>query len=93
MTVDFETRDCLSDNRIEADVFDGQILAAIAVPLPVRGRYAVAMDFAVADPLRPVELRIRLATGAIEGSLDLRRLVVARSGEAAALADPTRQAA
>lgn len=74
MTVGFETHDCWSDNRIQADVFDGCILAAVAVLLPKEGRYEFTMDFPVTDPLRPLELRIRLATGAIEGSLDLLNL-------------------
>ena len=81
MTVGFETRECRSDNRIEAEVFDGAVLAAVALPLPRQGRYAVAMEFAVADPLRPLELRVRLATGAIEGSFELLRLGLVRVAE------------
>lgn len=94
MTVGFATRDCRSDNRIEADVFDGRALAAISTTLPAAGQFAFDLDFTVADPLRPLELRLRLVTGAIEGSFRLLPLRVARlrasAGEAAA---PAREAA
>ena len=93
VTVRFETSQCFSDNRIEADVFDGRVLAAVALPLPKSGRYAFPMDFEIADPLRPVELRIRLATGAIEGGFTLLSLGLERVARDAALRTPTQAAA
>lgn len=71
MSVEIEVEDCLSDNRLGADVFSGRILAAATMRLPARGARGFDLDFEVADPLLPVELRMQLLTGAIEGSLRL----------------------
>jgi hypothetical protein len=71
MTVQIEVEECLSDNRIGADIFSERILTAIEAKLPPFGRFSFNLDFNVVNPLAPVEIRVQLLTGAIEGRLSL----------------------
>lgn len=71
MHVEIETRSCLSDNRIGADIFSETILAAATARLPSAGRYTFPLDFSIANPAAPLEIRIQVVTGCIEGSLEL----------------------
>lgn len=71
MHVEIETRSCLSDNRIGADIFSETILAAATARLPSAGRYTFPLDFTITNPAAPVEIRLQVVTGCIEGSLEL----------------------
>jgi hypothetical protein len=66
-----EVHDCLSDNSLLADVYSRRILAHARISLPPAGTFVFGLDFEVADSFEPIELRLHLATGAIEGDLTL----------------------
>ncbi len=75
--VQFEVADNLSGNELEADVFapNSQLLLAKCVAkLPVLGHFQFALEFLNADPGAPLEFRIFLLKGAIEGHFVLRRV-------------------
>jgi hypothetical protein len=80
MTVQIEVEECLSDNRIGADIFSERILTAIGAKLPPSGRFSFNLDFDVVNPLAPVEIRMQLLTGAIEGRLSLVDVRLTRRG-------------
>jgi hypothetical protein len=48
------------------------ILAGINAVLPIRGVFAYQMTFEVVEPFLPLEVRIELRQGAIEGTFLLR---------------------
>ena len=73
-----EIADNASGNRLGVDVFSGEILGGVAMPLPKSGVFTFSIPFRVADPFLPVELRFQLLEGAIEGRLALRAVVFAR---------------
>lgn len=89
--VSFEVRESYTDDPIEIDVTAVNILAAVRAKLPHTGVYGCQIRFQVKDPSLPIEIRLRLLKGAIEGvirmhSIELRRLAnldEAQSGGAA----------
>ncbi len=73
-----EVSDCLSDNQIAIDVVAGVVLAALKAKLPAQGVYGCEIQFEIRDPSNPVEIRLQLLTGAIEGLLMLRSVHLTR---------------
>ncbi len=69
-----EVSNCLSDNQIAIDVVSGGVLAAIKANLPPQGVFGCAIQFEIRTPTNPVEIRLQLLTGAIEGLLMLRSI-------------------
>jgi hypothetical protein len=80
MSVQIEVEECFSDNQIGADIYSERILTAITAKLPASGRFAFDLDFRVVNSLAPVEIRMQLSTGAIEGRLSLIQVVLRRQG-------------
>jgi hypothetical protein len=78
--ISFEVQDCLSDNQVALDVVADQILAIVRTKLPAQGVYRCQIDFEIQDPSKPVEIRVQLLTGAIEGVIQLRRIELHRRG-------------
>ncbi len=77
--VSIEVGDCFSDDLIEIDVSAGKVLAAVRTKLPPEGVYGCQIRFLIEDPSKPVEIRLKLLTGAIEGvirmhNIDLHRI-------------------
>ena len=70
--ISLEVQDCLSDNQIAIDVCAAEILAIIKMKLPARGVYGCQIEFEIVDPSKPVEIRMQLLTGAIEGLIQVR---------------------
>ena len=66
-----EVSESYSQNRVGFDVFCDEVLAACAATLPDEGAYACDMAFRIIDPSKPIEIRIQLLSGAIEGRLKL----------------------
>jgi hypothetical protein len=69
-----EVSDCFSDNQIAIDVVSGSVLAAVKARLPVQGVYGCELAFDILAPSNPIEIRMQLLTGAIEGMLMLRSI-------------------
>jgi hypothetical protein len=80
-TVELETANCYSGNRLCIDINMGGIIAAVTTTLPVSGVFACDMQFEIRDPMIPLEVRMRLLTGSIEGELLLRRVCFKRLDE------------
>jgi hypothetical protein len=76
--ISMEVRDCLSDNRIAIDVYAGKILAVITAKLPPQGVYGCQIRFQIEDSSQPVDIRVQLMTGAIEGLIRMHRIVLHR---------------
>jgi hypothetical protein len=72
--VEVEVEDNISGNEIHSDVFCAHavMLAGINAVLPIRGVFAYQMTFEVVEPFLPLEVRIELRQGAIEGTFLLR---------------------
>ena len=87
LQVAIEVRDCFSDNRLGIDIASGKVLAAISTTLPAAGVYACQMQIRVTDPMTPIEMRMSLLTGAIEGELLLHSATFTRMDELDDLAD------
>lgn len=83
----FEVSGCLSDNQIAIDVVAGTVLSAVKLKLPPQGVYGCDISFDIDTPSNPVEIRLQLLTGAIEGllmlrSIHLRRVASRKDGDA-----------
>src|SRR5271166_2605776 len=76
--VSLEVQDCLSENRIGIDVFASKVLSVIHADLPPHGVYGCEVRFEIEDPSKPVEIRVQLLTGAIEGVILLRKIELHR---------------
>ena len=73
-----EVQDCLSDNHIAIDIYAGELLAVVRAKLPPEGVYGCQIRFEIEDPSKPVEIRLQLLTGAIEGVLQLHAIALRR---------------
>ncbi len=73
-----EVSDCYSDNQICIDVASGEVLAAVKTKLPAQGVYSCQLAFDIRTPSNPLEIRLQLLTGAIEGMLMLRSIRLVR---------------
>ena len=73
-----EVQDCYSDNQIAVDVFADRILSIVRTQLPPSGVYGCQIPFEIKDPSKPVEIRMQLLTGAIEGVIQLHRIAIRR---------------
>ena len=76
--VAIEVQACFSDNNIAIDIISGDILAIIRTKLPSQGVYSCEIYFEIMDSSKPVEIRMQLLTGAIEGVLMLRKVTLHR---------------
>ena len=76
--IEFDLADCHSENVVGIDIFAEKVLSAVRTRLPPSGSYGCDLWFQIDDPSRPVELRMRLLTGAIEGEISLRRIRLTR---------------
>ena len=77
--IQFEVADNFSGNEIEGDVWTPMAATEIAsctAKLPVHGYFQFTLDFIVTDPRSPIEIRVRLVKGAIEGLFGLRRVTL-----------------
>jgi len=75
--VQFETVGNHSGNEIEADICaDMKQAARCVAKLPVQGYFEFSLDFAIVNPNGPIEIRVRLLKGAIEGRFELRRVTL-----------------
>jgi hypothetical protein len=77
--IDFEIVDNFSGNDIEGDVWlpaAQSFVAKCRATLPVQGHFQLAMEFVNTNPNAPLEIRLRLLKGAIEGRFVLRRVVM-----------------
>lgn len=83
--VEFDVYDNYSGNRIQADVLSGaqDLLTAVTTLLPAQGAFAFVLRFDVTEPLLPLEIRVGILEGAIEGTLRLRQVHIARSASGA----------
>ena len=76
--VSLETSDCFPEDLFEIDVTAGKILSIVQAKLPQQGVYGCQVRFQIDDPLQPVEVRVKLLTGAIEGVILMRRVALRR---------------
>jgi hypothetical protein len=77
VTIQFEVIENISGNEIEADVCVGMLVAAVGrTVLPAHGYFEFFLDFMVADPNLPIEIRVLLLKGAIEGRFGLRKVIL-----------------
>jgi hypothetical protein len=78
-SVEIEIEDNRSGNSIRSDIFAGDsCIASVRAELPPEGIFAFEIAFFCEEPFLPLQLRILLETGAIEGRLLLRRVRFAR---------------
>ncbi len=87
-----EVQDCHSDNRIAIDIFSEEILAQIKTKLPASGVYGCEIRFGVSDPSKPIEVRMQLLTGAIEGLFMVRGIHLSRVAPSARGSEGSRAA-
>jgi len=77
--ISFEVRDCYSDNHIAVDVCAAaELLSVVRARLPPKGVYGCQIRFEIEDPSKPVEIRMQLLTGAIEGVIRLHAIALHR---------------
>lgn len=76
--ISLEVRDCLSDNWVAIDVFAGKSLAIVKTKLPPRGAYGCRIRFLIEDQSQPIDIRIKLLTGAIEGVIRMHSIKLHR---------------
>ena len=76
--VSIETSDCFSEDLFEIDVTAGQVLSIVQAKLPQMGSHGCQVRFQLDDPLKPIEVRLKTLTGAIEGVMQLRSITLHR---------------
>jgi len=77
--ISLEVRDCYSDNHIAVDVCAAaELLSVVRARLPPKGVYGCQIRFEIEDPSKPVEIRMQLLTGAIEGVIRLHAIALHR---------------
>jgi hypothetical protein len=76
--VSIETSDCFGQDLFEIDVTAGKILSIVQAKLPQHGVYGCQVRFQIDDPLQPVELRLKMLTGAIEGVIQMHGIALSR---------------
>jgi hypothetical protein len=67
-----------SGNSLTLDIFCGELLARGQAALPQEGQFNVSLDFAVTEPVAPLECRARLNEGAIHGLLRIGSVTMTR---------------
>jgi hypothetical protein len=71
--------DNFSGNELEVDVLLGDVsLGGVSAPLPAFGGYTFAFEFETSDAFPPLQTRVVLNEGAIEGELTLVEVVFER---------------
>ena len=76
--VSIETSDCFSEDLFEIDVTAGKVLSIVQAKLPQKGVHGCQVRFQVDDPLKPIEVRLKMLTGAIEGVMQLHSITLHR---------------
>lgn len=76
--VEFRIGDNFSGNSLFAEVVVGDVLRAAATKLPSQGEFQFEMPLSVAEPRTPIELRLTIKEGAIEGWIDLGMVTLTR---------------
>lgn len=72
----FEVNENLSYNKVEVDICQGDsVLSYGLFDIPVRGKFEVLTEIEINQPERPLEFRIFMKEGAIEGLFELKRVV------------------
>lgn len=74
----FTVGDNLSKNLLEVDVFQSDVLVSESFRLPAEGHFSAAAHFDIQDPREALQLRLIIREGAIEGSLDLKEVMLRR---------------
>jgi hypothetical protein len=70
--VKFDVSENFSGNKLYSDILaNGEVIAGVVAPLPKNGRFAYELEFKVVDPYLPLEVRIEIREGAIEGAINL----------------------
>lgn len=77
-TIEFRIGDNFSGNSLFAEVVAGDVLHAAATKLPSQGEFQFEMPFSITEPRTPIELRLTIKEGAIEGWLDLAMVTLTR---------------
>ena len=73
--------DNLSGNCLNSDlVTSGKVVAKAVSTLPAKGCFSLSLPFNVKEPRDPIEFRVWLAEGAIEGTFSLMHVSVGRFG-------------
>lgn len=76
--VEIEVANNKSGNTIVADVVHGEVQTVVSAALPSHSVYQFELAFEVTEPLKPVEVRIAILLGAIEGKFMLRKVRIIR---------------
>lgn len=72
VSMEIEIRENFSGNSFDVDIFHGEVVALEHFAVPVEGRFRLDAHFEVKDPREPVQVRIIMREGAIEGILEMR---------------------
>ncbi len=79
-TIRFVVFDNNSGNTLLAEWLSGmEVLYAYRLDLPKSGKYAFSVKFSVTEPRSPLQLRLAITEGAIEGEFELINVEVRRS--------------
>jgi hypothetical protein len=78
VAVDFDIADNVSGNLLKIDVHTDRVIEEGTVRLPNAGRFACSLDFAIEEPRLPVQIRLFVDEGAIEGRFELHGMTVER---------------
>jgi len=69
--VNFTIKGNCAGNSIQLDVFDGSVLAKGHASLPSSGHFSTFLEFFVHEARRPLEVRVLMEYGAIDGVFNL----------------------
>lgn len=72
VALEMEVRENLSGNRFDVDIFHGEVVALESFAIPAAGHFRIQAHFPIRDPREPVQVRIIMREGAIEGILEVK---------------------
>jgi hypothetical protein len=79
--LNFSIFENISGNQFEIDIYNGNFLARARGEIPKFGVFQTKIHFAVDEPSKPIELRLWMCEGAIEGRVKLNAVEVFRTEE------------
>lgn len=76
VALNLEIYENFSGNQIDVDIFHGKVLHIETFKLPISGRMALIVKFSISESREPIQVRIILREGAIEGKLRIGDLLI-----------------
>ncbi|MGU3495268.1 hypothetical protein ACLBXM_14590 [Xanthobacteraceae bacterium A53D] len=76
LLLDLGVRENFSGNSVDIDILQGEVITMDRFALPAEGDFQLRATFEVVEPRLPIQVRVLMREGAIEGMLEIRSATV-----------------